>query len=181
MITDNERWLLSFYRTSEITGALFFGRLAKIIPAGPLQKDMTKHFADESQHAWLWTKALDDVGHTAIRQRVSYQDQYLETAGAPANMMEVLAVTQIFEQRVLNQYTKHLRMPNIHPVIESTLRTIMEDEKWHIQWIRDALRDAETRWGADTIAATIQRFRDADREVYAKTMQEHEERIGALM
>jgi hypothetical protein len=27
--TEHDRWLLSFYRSSEINGALFFGRLAR--------------------------------------------------------------------------------------------------------------------------------------------------------
>jgi hypothetical protein len=56
----------------------------------------------------------------------------------------------------------------------------MEDEKWHIQWIRDALKDMEAEYGADHIRDTLKRFTLADREVYAKTAEEHQERIGDL-
>src|SRR5262249_37702424 len=46
-VTENELWLLSYYRSSEINGALFFGRVARTI-RGPLQVDVTHHFADEA-------------------------------------------------------------------------------------------------------------------------------------
>ena len=30
-LAENDRWLLSFYRSSEINGALFFGRIARAV------------------------------------------------------------------------------------------------------------------------------------------------------
>ena len=51
--TDNLHWILSFYRTSEISGALFFGQLANALRPSRIQADMTRHFADEAQHAAL--------------------------------------------------------------------------------------------------------------------------------
>ena len=59
---DAERWLLSFYRASEISGALFFGRLANVIRDPRVQLDLTRHFADESQHARWWTDCMDTLG-----------------------------------------------------------------------------------------------------------------------
>jgi len=47
-VTDDELWILSFYRTSEISGALFFGRLAKSLRPSEIQHDLSKHFADEA-------------------------------------------------------------------------------------------------------------------------------------
>jgi hypothetical protein len=57
----------------------------------------------------------------------------------------------------------------------------MADERWHVQWVRDALTGMEERYGRDTIAETLRRFKEADREVYAKTLAEHEERLGFLL
>ena len=57
-LSENELWLLSFYRTSEISGSLFFGKLARTLRPGPIQIDMTKHFADEANHAWYWTECI---------------------------------------------------------------------------------------------------------------------------
>ncbi len=56
----------------------------------------------------------------------------------------------------------------------------MKDEVWHIQWVKDALASLEPEYGKEAIEATVERFRAADREVYAKTSQEHEQRLDTL-
>jgi len=180
-LRDNERWLLSFYRHSEISGALFFGRLARSWKPGPIQRDMTYHFADESQHARHWTRALEDMGSGPVKIASAYQDLYLEAAGLPANVMEVLAITQVFEVRVIGQYLAHSKAPELHPVIGGTIQTIMKDEKWHIQWVGKALQGFEAEYGKDHVAATIKRYRAADEEVYRKTLEEHGERLKDVL
>lgn len=179
-LTENELWLLSFYRTSEISGSLFFGRLARSMRPGRVQCDMTKHFADEAQHAHYWTDCIRQFELEPYKLSQSYQDAYVSACGIPANLVEVLCITQIFEKRVINQYAKHSRVPGLKQPIVDTIATIMEDEKWHIQWVRDALISMEPRWGKDYIQETQRRFRDADREVYANTLEEHDERIQEL-
>lgn len=179
-LDENELWLLSFYRTSEISGSLFFGKLARTLRPGPIQIDMTKHFADEAQHAWYWTECIRELGAQPMKLADAYQDQYASTAGMPANLMEVLAITQIFERRVINQYTRHAKAPGLKLPVARTLEKIMQDELWHIDWVKKALESLEPEYGRATIEETIERFRAADREVYARTMREHEERLRTL-
>jgi len=181
MLNENELWLLSFYRSSEISGSLFFGRLARSMKPGPIQRDMTKHFADEAQHAWYWTSCIEGLGAKPIKLNSSYQEQYLTAAGPPTNLMEVLGITQVFEKRVVNQYARHGQIPDLNPGIRDTLSRIMTDEKWHIQWIHDALKLMEPDYGRELIDETLKRFWEADQEVYRKTIQEHEERLGYLV
>ena len=181
MLSENDLWLLSFYRTSEITGALFFGRLARSMRPGPVQRDMTKHFSDESAHAWHWTHCIERLGAQPLKLDESYQDQYLEAAGMPVNLMEVLATTQVFERRVINQYARHERLPGVQPEVQETLARIMEDEKWHIQWVGDALQAMEPEYGKETVQATLKRFTQADQQVYQQTMDEHAERVQHLL
>lgn len=181
MISENERWLLSFYRTSEISGSLFFGRLAKSLKPGAIQHDMTRHYADEAMHAWYWTECLARLGVEPMALGDAYQDQYLAAAGMPVNLMEILAITQVFERRVINQYATHSRVEGIDDVVRQTIERIVEDEKWHIRWIRDALKSMEPEYGKETIDDTIERFLQADREVYEKTVLEHEERVKELV
>lgn len=178
---ENTIWLLSFYRVSEIAGALFFGRLAKSLKPGPIQLDLTKHFADEAEHARLWTDCLVKLGALPIKLEETYQERYLAAAGMPANLMEVLALTQIFERRVINQYARHSRVPQLEPIIAETLALIMEDEKWHLHWIRDALKTMESEYGAELIESTLHRYALADKEVYAQAMAEHGGKINALL
>jgi len=179
-LPDDEHWVLSYYRQSEINGALFFGRLARALKPSHIQHDLTKHFADEAQHAWYWTDCLERLGSPAIKLSDAYQDQYLEAAGLPVNMMEILAITLVFERRVINQYARHLAVPAVRGEVKDTIDRIMADERWHVQWVRDALTGMEDRYGKDTIAETLRRFKEADREVYAQTLAEHEERLGFL-
>lgn len=179
-LSDDELFLLSYYRSSEINGSLFFGRLARVLRPGPIQHDMSKHFADEAQHAWYWTQCIDRLGARPMKLADAYQDRYLEAAGAPANLMEVLAVTLVFERRVINQYARHLAAGRVHPEIAATISRIMEDERWHVQWVRDALVGMEERHGKEQVAQTLKRYRDADREVYAETIAEYEARLGFL-
>jgi hypothetical protein len=85
MISENELWLLSFYRVSEISGALFFGRLARSMRPSSIQADMTKHFSDEAMHAWYWTDCIERLGAKPLKLDVAYQDQYLVAAGMPVD------------------------------------------------------------------------------------------------
>ena len=179
-IDENLHWILSFYRTSEISGALFFGELARSLRPSAIQQDMTRHFADEANHARFWTDCMAKLGVEPLKLPVAYQNQYLAAGGMPANLMEILAVTQVFEKRVVGQYALHRKSPNVPATVIETIDTIMEDEKWHIEWIREALKDMEPDYGEQTIRDTLRRYTLADREVYLKTAQEHEERLGEL-
>jgi hypothetical protein len=178
-VADNELWLLSYYRSSEINGALFFGRVARTV-RGPLQVDVTHHFSDEANHASYWTRCISDLGHTAIKQNRSYQDQYLDAVGVPANLMEVMAITQVFEKRVIGQYHQHLRFPGTHPEVRQTIQRIMLDERWHVKYVRDALAAMADRYGPSLIEETLARYTAADEDVYAKTLAEYGERIAFL-
>ena len=177
MLNDNERWILSYYRSSEISGAMFFARLAKSIRQPDIQRDMTKHFADESQHAWYWSECLEKLGAKPVRVHDAYQDQYFQAVGIPANLMEVLAITQVFEARTINHYARHNKLPGTHPLICNTIGKIMDDEGWHLQWVSAALRGMEQEYGAEHVRATLARFSRADEEVYGKTLKEHGQRM----
>jgi hypothetical protein len=181
MVSEHELWLLSFYRTSEISGSLFFGRLARSMKPGPIQRDLTQHFADEAMHAHYWNQCINELGAEPLKICEAYQDQYLEAAGMPVNLMEVLAITQVFEQRVISQYSVHSQLKELKPEIRHTLQLIMQDEKWHLEWIRKALQDMEIKYGKDLVEQTSRRFRLADRQVYEQKMIELEERFGEIL
>jgi demethoxyubiquinone hydroxylase (CLK1/Coq7/Cat5 family) len=179
-LSENDLWLLSYYRSSEINGALFFGRVARTVKAGKLQAEVTHHFADEANHARYWNDCINDLGADPLKLREGYQDEYLRTIGVPANLMEVMAITQVFEKRVIGQYRQHLQTPGLHPRVRQTIEQIMVDERWHIQYVRDALQEMEGRYGAETVAATVAKFTAGDEEVYAKRLAEYGERIVYL-
>jgi len=180
MLSENELWILSYYRASEITGSMFFGRIAKLVPPGPMQADLTQHFADEAQHSTWFTECIESLGARPLKLPFAYQDDYLRSAGVPSNFMEVLSITQVFEKRILNTYSKHAKLPNTRPAVERVLRRIMRDESWHVQWVRAALKDLEPRYGKDHIAETLERHTTADNETYARFLREYAERVEFL-
>jgi rubrerythrin len=180
MAIDDTRWLLSFYRHSEITGAMFFARMARGLRPSALSADLTRHFADEANHARYFSECMDALGMRPYRLKSAYQDRYLEAAGLPVNLMEVLAITQVFEQRVAFTYARHLRAP-VEPEVRATLERILADEQWHIRWVRGALRDMEATYTKELVQRTVQRCRAADLAVYRETALEHRQRLGFLL
>ncbi|WP_204802342.1 ferritin-like domain-containing protein [Mycobacterium riyadhense] len=178
-LSENDLWLLSYYRHSEINAAQFFARVARFV-RGPLLLDVTHHFADEANHANFWTKCIDELGELPLKTQRAYQDQYIDAIGLPANVMEVMAITQVLEKRVIGQYRQHVRLPGIHPAVKQTIEKIMLDERWHIQYVREALKAMEDKYGAEEIELTLKRHTAADQEVYAKTLDEYSERIAEL-
>ena len=177
---ENQRWILSFYRNSEITGALFFGRLAQYLPYEELRADITRHFADESQHARYWTDCLGALGATPLRLDDAYQDRYFEAIGIPANIMEILAITKIFEARVIRQYHQHSKVEGLEAPVLQTFEKIMADEAWHLKWVSGALENLKPRFGAEQVDARLAHYRRIDAEVYAQVLQEYDSRLAGI-
>jgi 1,2-phenylacetyl-CoA epoxidase catalytic subunit len=178
-IKENEQWLLSFYRSSEINGALFFGKVARTV-RGPLQANLTHHFADEANHAAYWSRCMADLDLPAIRMGRSYQDHYLEMVGLPSSLMEVMAITHIFEKRAIYVYRRHLRQQGTHAAITGTIDRIMHDERWHVSYVREALDAMAKELGEQIVTGTVNRFAAADKEVYGRTLGEFGERMSFL-
>jgi len=179
-IDENELWMLSLYRRSEIGGALFFAKLANVLKPSAIQFHMTRHFADESRHAWQWTECIARLGAEPLQLDWAYQDGYRKAVGVPANIMEVLAITQVFERRVFNHYERHRQLPFVRLEVKETLTRIMEDEKWHLAWVRAALKDMESQFGSEIVRKTMRRCWDADRDVYQRLVEEHADRMTAF-
>ena len=171
-IDGGELWLLSYYRHCELGGALFFGRLARVVRPGRLQHEITRQFADEARHADLWGRCLDGLGLAPVRVANAYQDRYLDAAGLPASLMEVLAVTHVFERRAFRQYVAHARRTGTHPAVRAAIGELLADERRHLAWVRRALRDAEEEHGRDEVRAAVARYDAADREIHAETLAE---------
>jgi len=99
--------------------------------------------------------------------------------GVPANLMEVMAITQVFEKRVITQYNQHMRRESTPDPVRATIEKIMRDERWHVRYVRDALKGMEQRYGAQEIKSTLDRYTAADQEIYAKAIAELDERFAS--
>src|SRR5688500_10309297 len=179
-ISDNELWILSYYRESELAGALIMGRLARETDEDDLRVHLTEHCAEEANHAWLWTRTILEVGGMPRRVSETYQSRYYAEIGSPKSVLEVLALTQVFEKRVLNHFKAHLRRPDTHLVVAETLKRMIADEAGHIGWVKRRLDRYAREGGATAVAATLRRFDEIDRGVYADLI-EYRDRFSELV
>ena len=164
-ITPRELGVLNFYRASELHGGLALGQVARHARGNELTLELTRHSAEEIVHAQLWTETIVAVGGEVRPVRETYQDRYAATLGVPSTLLQVLALTQVFERRVYRHFTEHLRRPGTHAAVAATLRRMLEEERAHLLWVRRWLdRQALTR-GAE-VAATLRSYAAADARIY---------------
>ena len=164
-ITPLELSLLNFYRASELHGGLVLGQVARRARGGELTLELTRHSAEEIVHSQLWTETIIAVGGEVRPVRETYQDRYAATLGAPSTLLQVLALTQVFERRVYRHFTEHLRRPGTHPAVAATLRRMLDEERGHLAWVKRWLDQQALTRGAE-VAATMRTYAAADARIY---------------
>ena len=164
-ITTRELRFLNFYRASELHGGLLLGQVARRTRDIGLVIELTRHSAEEVTHSLLWTETILAVGGRILPVRETYQARYASLVGTPVALLDVLALTQVFERRVYRHFTEHLRRPGTHPCVQATLDRMLEEEKAHLQWVKRWL-DEQSRSRGDLVAETMRRYADADALVY---------------
>lgn len=165
-ISENELWLLSYYRESELAGGLLMGRLARETDDDDLRVRLTEHCAEEAGHAWAWTQCIQRVGGTPKKVSETYQARYHAAVGNPTNLLEVLALTQVFERRVVRHFRAHLSWPGTHPEVKRTLQQLIAEEAGHIRWVKDRLDAYAAANGQAVVDEMMDRFKRVDEEVY---------------
>lgn len=170
--------VLNFYRASELHGGLILGALVRRTREPQLILDLTRHAAEEVMHAQLWTETILAVGGTPRPVRDTYQSRYAAVVGTPLTLLEVLALTQVFERRVYRHFTEHLRRPGTHPAIAATLERMLEEEKGHLTWVKRWL-DVQAESRPDLVRETMRRYAAADALVYRELLVEFGWRLAA--
>ncbi len=178
MVPKSEIALLNFYRASELHGGLILGQMVRRTRDPELILNLTRHSAEEVMHAQLWTEAIVAVGGRPAPVRETYQTRYAEEVGTPLTMLEILALTQVFERRVYRHFTEHLRRPDLHPVIAATLRRMLDEERGHLTWVKHWLdKQASTR--SPEVREVMRRYAAADELIYAAISAEYGWRLAA--
>ena len=80
-VSDNDIWILSYYRESELAGSLVMGRLSQETDDDALRAKLTEHCAEEARHASLWSDTIIELGALPRRVRETYQTRYHERLG----------------------------------------------------------------------------------------------------
>lgn len=167
-VSATELRRLDFYRASELHGGLILGQFARRARDPELIHCLTTHAAEEVVHAQLWTATIRAVGGTPQRQLQTYQTRYATRVGAPASILEVLALTHVFERRVHRHFSLHLALPEVHELVRATLRRMIHDERGHLAWVRQWLRGQDEA----TVDRLFAQYQAADELIYAELFEE---------
>jgi 1,2-phenylacetyl-CoA epoxidase catalytic subunit len=138
--TKDPLWILNEYRAAEVHGAGAIMRMARLADSTELSADLSRHLRDEATHAWLWTRAIKEMGGEIVEVEQAYQTRLATYFGIPRSLTEFLAMTWASERRGVLQYTEHLGSPELTGLIQRTLRGILKDEHWHVRYINDELQ-----------------------------------------
>lgn len=170
--------LFSYYRDAELHGASLLLRLIKMMDDPDAQVKLTLHMHDETRHAWLWTKRINDLGAKPVKVADGYQTRVgLRTV--PRSLLEILALTVVVEERSLARYQEHLAKHDNDDATVALLREVTNDEKWHMSWIRLKLYEIARQEGDESKAdAAIEKYRKVDAEVYKALKEKEVERFG---
>ena len=177
-ITERESALLNFYRASELHGGLILGRLAQHTRDAELILRLTAHSAEEVIHAQLWTETIIAVGGRPSPTTDTYQARYLAAIGPPTSLLEVLALTQVFERGVYRHFVLHLGRPGTHPRVQATLRRMLADERGHLSWVREWLNRQTGPRGA-AVPMLMRRYSLVDAEIHKQLIHDYEWREPA--
>jgi bacterioferritin (cytochrome b1) len=177
-MSANEKQILifSFYRDAELRGARLLFNLLGHIKDADSQVKLSKHLADETRHAWLWTRQIADLGGAPVAVADGYQRRLGLRTGVPKGIVEILGLTVIVEERAQSRYMAHAALPNVEESTLETLKAVTEDETWHLSWIEKKMREiAREDGGEERADEVLARYRNIDREVYATLAQDEAE------
>ena len=172
-ITDRELTLLNFYRASELHGGLVLGRLGQHVRDSDLILRLTAHSAEEVLHAQLWTETIVAVGGRPRATSDTYQARYAAAIGTPTSLLEILALTQVFERGVYRHFVLHLRRPGTHPRVQATLRRMLADERGHLSWVKEWL-DRQTGARCAAVPVLMRRYSAVDAAIRKQLLDDYE-------
>ncbi len=171
--------MFAFYRNAEQHGANLLFRLLKHLDDPDAQAMLSQHLAEETKHAWMWTDRILRAGYKPMVIADGYQTRIGRAAGIPRDVVDLLALTVVVEQRAMRRYQRHLGRKNLDADTEQVLREVTKDEAWHIDWIRKHGRElAEQRGTPERFEEAVQRFRVVDEEVTAELEAKERELLG---
>jgi bacterioferritin (cytochrome b1) len=178
-LTRREIIVYSYYRDAELRGSNLLYRLLRLIGDADAQVNLTHQLADETRHAWLWTERIREIGGAPVPIDDGYQVRIGKRVGVPRDIIDLLALTVVVEQRSLRRYRQHLRRSGVPARTQEVLRAVTQDEVWHVDWIRRKARQLAARDGqAARVDEALRRYREVDRAVMAELAEVEEALTG---
>src|SRR5579883_971216 len=126
--SEKQILIFSFYRDAELRGARLLFNMFNHLQDADSQLKLSKHLADETRHAWLWTRRITDLGGTPLMLADGYQRRLGARLGVAKGIIELLGLTVVVEERAQSRYKAHAALPNVEPETRAVLEAVTEDE-----------------------------------------------------
>lgn len=173
--------LFSYYRDAELHGAGLLLRLTRLMAGdGDAQVKLSLHVAEETHHAWLWTKRITDLGGEPMAVSDGYQSR-IGRRTVPRSLLDLLALTVVVEERSFARYQEHAARSDVDPETRKILEEVTKDEKWHISWIKGKMDEIAAAEGSgEHVTEMLDKYRQIDREVYGELHAREVEAFGSM-
>jgi bacterioferritin (cytochrome b1) len=160
--------VMNFYRDAELQGARLLLNLHHHLHDPVSQTNLTRHLADETRHAWLWTQRISELGGCPMAVTGGYQRRMGQRIGVPKDVTELLALTLVAEGRALDRYKSHAARSDVDEGTLKVLEAVTGDEHWHLSWVDEKLRQIAAEKGcSERVRELLDRYQTIEREVYA--------------
>jgi bacterioferritin (cytochrome b1) len=172
--------LFSYYRDAELRGADLILRLINRADNLTFQEKLTKHLADETNHAWLWTERIRALGGDPVRIDNGYHRHLRRKTGLPSHILDLLTLTCVVEERAQRRYEEHAARPDVDADTLAVLKEMCGDEEDHLAWVKEKLVELELTEGVEKVAATLDRFRALEEEAFSEMSADEQAALQAI-
>jgi hypothetical protein len=151
---------LNLYCTSALQSARLLGQMARRAFDPRLRLELSRRAADAHLHAQLWAETIRAVGARPQTSALAYHALYQEQTGRADTLLQVLALTEVYERRLARQLIRHFHRADVSPTARASIRRMLEEELrpgWVAPWL-EQLTEAD-RARADEVR---RRYAEAD-------------------
>jgi rubrerythrin len=162
--------LLNFYWETEIQGLRLVFAMLKQLEDEDSLANLARLAADEARHLWLLSKQIVDLGGAPMPDSRAHRTRRAQMVRIPKDAAELLALAVAAKERAYNRYA--VEFPLEDRALTELRRTIGEDEKLHLAWLRGKLARVS---GELRSPDCVERYLTAEEAIYAAftTAQPH--------
>ncbi len=157
--------VFSYYRDAELRGAHLLMKMMQRCQDPKAQVLFSRHIADEMRHQRIWTDRIQQEGALPVPVPDGYQRRLGKAIGIPSSMLDLFTLSVVVEERAAKRYRAHEANPACDEITRKVLIALMQDEKWHVSWMEDWMREM-AGGKRDKLEKTLTRYRRIEREVY---------------
>ena len=173
LVSQAEIFIINRYAASELAGGLIIGNMARKVSDPFLRTKLTWHCAEETRHALIWYKLIEELNIPSIEIHDSNKEDYFSyIKNKVDHIIDFLACVHVYELRVPFHFGVHLKWTN-NPRIQVVLKQLIKEEDSHLSWIRDYL-NKELKNGNKMVSISLKKFLDIERYTYYKDLEKLE-------